>query len=271
VDTVGLTMTVLLALIIFGGMVYTISIKKIQYALALTSVVFILIGYSSYAMIFIRSGQSPAINENDPSTVSRAIAYMEREQYGQMFQFPRRYKGLPSKHEAVGRPANGREYSPSQDRKYKTYRLDKQWDYFWSYQVKKMYWRYFLWQFAGRGPSTDTYVTAYGANAYQDGVDWFQFGFPLAFLFGLWGMFFHFQKDREQAFSVFSLFLMTGLAIIIFVNQDNPQPRERDYSYVGSFFAFSMWISVAVAALGDWVKKYLNNKRISNSVLISLF
>ena len=271
VDTVGLTMTVLLALIIFGGMVYTISIKKIQYALALTSVVFILIGYSSYAMIFIRSGQSPAINENDPSTVSRAIAYMEREQYGQMFQFPRRYKGLPSKHEAVGRPANGREYSPSQDRKYKTYRLDKQWDYFWSYQVKKMYWRYFLWQFAGRGPSTDTYVTAYGANPDQDGVDWFQFGFPLAFLFGLWGMFFHFQKDREQAFSVFSLFLMTGLAIIIFVNQDNPQPRERDYSYVGSFFAFAMWISVAVAALGDWVKKYLNNKRISNSVLIGLF
>ena len=107
VDTIGLTMTVLLALIIFGSTVYTIFIKKIQYALALTSVVFILIGYSSYAMIFIRSGQSPAINENDPSTVSRAIAYMEREQYGQMFQFPRRYKGLPSKHEAVGRPANG--------------------------------------------------------------------------------------------------------------------------------------------------------------------
>ena len=271
VDSIGLSMTILLSLAIFGAMVYTISIKKIQYALALTSVVLILIGYSTYAMIFIRSGQSPAINENDPSTVSRAIAYMEREQYGQMFQFPRRYKGLPSKHEAVGRPTSGREYSSSQDRKYKTYRLDKQWDYFWSYQVKKMYWRYFLWQFAGRGPSTDKYVTAYGANTDQDGVDWVQFGFPLAFLFGLWGMFFHFQKDKEKAFSVLSLFLMTGLAIIIFVNQDNPQPRERDYSYVGSFFAFAMWISIAVSALGDWVNKYFNGKPISKNILIGLF
>ncbi|GIT57880.1 MAG: hypothetical protein Ct9H300mP18_13090 [Candidatus Neomarinimicrobiota bacterium] len=108
-----------------------------------------------------------------------------------------------------------------------------------------MYWRYFLWQFAGGG-QVPPYVTAYGANSNQDGVDWFQFGFPLAFLFGLWGMFYLFQQHKEDAFSVFSLFLMTGLAIIIFVNQDNPQPRKRDYSYVGSFFAFSIWISIAV-------------------------
>ena len=267
VDALGLTMVILLGLIIFGGMVATIVMKRFQYALALTSMVLILIGYSSYAMIFIRSGQGPAINENDPSNVSRAIAYMEREQYGQMFQFPRRYDGLPAKHEAVGRPTQGREYSSSQDRKYKTYRMDKQWDYFWSYQIKKMYWRYFLWQFAGRGPSTDPYVTAYGANTNEDGVDWFQFGLPLAFLFGLWGMFFHFQKDREQAFSVFSLFLMTGLAIIIFVNQDNPQPRERDYSYVGSFFAFSMWISIAAAAMGDRIRKLLKDKPMAKNAV----
>ena len=88
VDALGLTLVILLGLIIFGGMVATIVMKRFQYALALTSMVLILIGYSSYAMIFIRSGQDPAINENDPSNVSRAIAYMEREQYGQMFQFP---------------------------------------------------------------------------------------------------------------------------------------------------------------------------------------
>ena len=98
-------------------MIATIVMKKFQYALALTSIVLILIGYSSYATIFIRSGQEPAINENDPSTVARAIAYMEREQYGQMFQFPRRYDGLPPKHEipAVGRPANGQKYTSAQD------------------------------------------------------------------------------------------------------------------------------------------------------------
>ncbi len=268
VDTIGLNLVIVLGLAIAGGMVVTIVKKKFQYALALTSVVLILIGYSSYAMIFVRSGQAPAINENDPSTVSRAIAYMEREQYGQMFQFPRRYDGLPPKHEAVGRPTNGREYSSSQERKFKTYRMDKQWSYFWSYQVKKMYWRYFLWQFAGRGPSTDKYVTAYGANTNEDGVDWFQFGLPLAFLFGLWGMFYHFQRDREQAFSVFTLFLMTGLAIIIFVNQDNPQPRERDYSYVGSFFAFSMWISIAAAALGDKLRNIFKDKPAARNAVI---
>jgi len=271
VDKIGLFMSIILGLIIVGGMIFAVLKKKIQYALALSSIVLILIGYSTYAMIFIRSGQDPAINENDPSTVSRAIAYMEREQYGQMFQFPRRYDGLPPKHEVAGRPTNGREYSSSQEQKYKTYRLDKQWIYFWSYQVKKMYWRYFLWQFAGRGPTTDNYVTAYGANTNQDGVNWFQFGFPLAFLFGLWGMFFHFQKDKEQAFTVLSLFLMTGLAIIIFVNQDNPQPRERDYSYVGSFFAFSIWISIAISALGDWIRRYFNNESISKNIVIGVF
>ena len=269
VDRIGLNMVIIFSLAIVGSMIATIIAKKFQYALALTSVVLVLIGYSSYATIFIRSGQEPAINENDPSTVARAIAYMEREQYGQMFQLPRRYDGLPPKHEAVGRPTNGRDYSSRQERKYKSYRMDKQWKYFWDYQVKKMYWRYFLWQFAGRGPSTDKWVTAYGANTNEDGVDWFQFGLPLAFLFGLWGMFYHFQRDKQQAFSVFSLFLMTGLMIIFYVNQDNPQPRERDYSYVGSFFAFSMWISIAVAALGDNLHAFLKGKPAAKSFIIS--
>jgi hypothetical protein len=269
VDKIGLNMVIIFSLAIVGSMISTIIAKKFQYALALTSVVLVLIGYSSYATIFIRSGQEPAINENDPSTVARAIAYMEREQYGQMFQLPRRYDGLPPKHEAVGRPTNGRDYSSKQERKYKSYRMDKQWKYFWDYQIKKMYWRYFLWQFAGRGPSTDQWVTAYGANTNEDGVDWFQFGLPLAFLFGLWGMFYHFQRDKQQAFSVFSLFLMMGLMIIFYVNQDNPQPRERDYSYVGSFFAFSMWISIAVAALGDNLHTFLKGKPAAKSFIIS--
>jgi hypothetical protein len=88
VNAIGLNLVVVLSLIIVGGMIFTIIQKQFRYALALTSIVLILIGYSSYATIFIRSGQQPAINENDPSTVPRAIAYMEREQYGQMFHFP---------------------------------------------------------------------------------------------------------------------------------------------------------------------------------------
>ena len=269
VDKIGLTTVIIMYVLIFGLMVASIVYKKFQYALGLTSTVLILIGYSSYAMIFIRSDQKPAINENDPSTVSRAISYMEREQYGRMFQFPRRYQGLPPKHEAVGRPQNGRDYTSRQERAYKTYRMDKQWSYFWDYQVKKMYWRYFLWQFAGRGPSTESLVTPYGARPNEDGVAWFQFGLPLAFLFGLWGMFYHFQQDRKRAFSILSLFLMTGLAIIIFVNQDNPQPRERDYSYVGSFFAFSIWISIAIQALLDKFRKLLRGRSYQKNGLVA--
>ena len=268
VDKIGLSAVMFAWILIFGLAIASIFYKRFQYAIGLSATALILIGYSSYAMIFIRSDQKPAINENDPSTVSRAIAYMEREQYGRMFQFPRRYTGLPDKHVAVGRPQNGREYTSRQERAYKTYRLDKQWSYFWDYQVKKMYWRYFLWQFAGRGPSTDSYVTAYGARPNEDGVAWFQFGLPLAFLFGLWGMFYHFQKDRKRAFSVLSLFLMTGLAIIIFVNQDNPQPRERDYSYVGSFFAFSIWIGIALQAFMDRLRRYIKNKPFEKNGLI---
>ena len=69
-----------------------------------------------------------------------------------------------------------------------------------------------------------------------------------------------YQNDRKRAFSILSLFLMTGLAIIIFVNQDNPQPRERDYSYVGSFFAFSIWISIAIQAFLDKFRKLLQGR-----------
>ena len=106
VDKIGLSAVMFAWILIFGLAIASIFYKKIQYAIGLSAAL-ILIGYSSYAMIFIRSDQKPAINENDPSTVSRAIAYMERKQYGRMF-LPRRYTGLPDKHVAVGRPQNGR-------------------------------------------------------------------------------------------------------------------------------------------------------------------
>ena len=85
-----------------------------------------------------------------------------------------------------------------------------------------------------------------------------QFG-PLAFVLGLIGMFYHAYKDDRMAFAVFSLFIMTSYAIIIYLNQDNPQPRERDYSYVGSFFAFSIWIGLGTAAISDWISKNIKN------------
>ena len=75
-------------------------------------------------------------------------------------------------------------------------------------------------------------------------------------------MYYHFQKDKKAAFSVLTLFFITGLAIIVYLNQDNPQPRERDYSYVGSFLAFSIWVGVAASALTEQVGKFIKEKQL---------
>ncbi len=267
----GLKGVIILVLVVLGATVWSIKSKHQLVSLALSSAVLILIGFSSYSLIFIRSGQDPAIDENNPENMSAAISYMQREQYGEISQFPRRYNGLPPKHEVVGRPTAGRNtYSSSQNRKYKFYNSKKQWEFFWNYQVRKMYNRYFLWQFAGRGASTDDHITAMGANNRQDGVNWFQFGLPLAFILGIVGLVHHSRKDWTISFTVFSLFFVTGWLLILYLNQDNPQPRERDYSYVGSFLAFSIWIGVGSAAISEWVAEYLKKPKLTRNVIVSI-
>ncbi len=267
-SAIGVFSTAFLIICIFGCMVWAISNQKKLLSLSLTSMALVLIGYSTYALIFIRSNQNPSIDENDPETVEAFISYLEREQYGDVGLFPRRFPGIPPIHEVAGYPEGpGREFSSSQKREYSKYKTDKQWDFFWNYQIRKMYNRYFLWQFAGRGPASDSGVIKMGARNNEDGVDLTQFGLPLAFLLGLLGMFYHVYKNDKMAFSVFSLFIMTGYAIIIYLNQDNPQPRERDYSYVGSFFAFSIWIGLGTAAISEWISDNIKNKQLSTKVI----
>lgn len=264
VFSVGL---VLLAVVL--ATVWAIANRRRLISLAMTSIVLILVGYSTYTLIFIRSNQNPLIDENNPETVQAAISYLEREQYGAIFTLPRRYDSLPAKQDIVGMPQNGRDFSTSQNREYMFHDLPKQWDYFWDYQVYKMYWRYFLWQFAGRGPATDPGVSAFGANRSEDGVDWFQFGLPLALLLGLAGMFHHFYRDKKEAFSLLTLFFLTGLAVIVYLNQDNPQPRERDYSYVGSFFTFAIWIGVGAAAISERILQYIKDRDLGHRLAVA--
>ena len=263
----GVWGTAFLIFSIFGLMVWAILNKQHLISFAATSVVLVLLGYSTYTMIFIRSNQDPTIDENDPETVEAMISYLEREQYGSVGQFPRRFKGLRQMYEVVGPPSSNGEYSSRQKSQYRKIDMSKQWDFFWNYQIKKMYNRYFLWQFAGRGPSTESGVTAMGANSREDGVHWSQFGLPLALIIGLIGMFYHGSKDQRMSFSVMSLFLLTGYAIIIYLNQDDPQPRERDYSYVGSFFAFSIWIGAGVSAIGEFIEKKIGDTNLRNRLL----
>ncbi|MEM6327028.1 MAG: DUF2723 domain-containing protein, partial [Bacteroidota bacterium] len=145
-------------------------------------------------------------------------------------------------------------FEPTHLREYGRY--DSDLDYFLRYQVGHMYWRYFMWQFAGRAGDTQdagwisgfrgkgdlaslTPSEAASRNAY----------FFLPLLLGLIGLAFHYQKDWRRALAVTVLFIISGLGIIIYLNQTPLQPRERDYSYVGSFFAFSLWIGLGATGL----------------------
>ena len=270
-DAIGVISTGILILAVFVGMVWAILNQKQLMSVVLTSMVLVLIGYSTYALIFIRSNQNPSIDENDPETVEAFISYLEREQYGDVGMFPRRFKGIKPIHEVVGYPEGpGRKFSSDQESDYRSHQSKKQWKFFWDYQIRKMYNRYFLWQFAGRGPSSDSGVIAMGANNREDGIDLTQFGLPLAFILGIIGMLYHGYRDEKMAFSVMALFIMTGYAIILYLNQDNPQPRERDYSYVGSFFAFSIWIGIGTAAISEWISENLKNKDLVKRLIIML-
>ena len=265
---IGIPMTGFLVFGVFGVMVWSVINKEKLLSILFTSLVLVLIGYSTYSLIFIRSNQNPGIDENDPETVDAFISYLEREQYGDVGIFPRRFNGIKPIHEVVGYPEGpNREFSGRQESDYRSYEPNKQWQFFWDYQIRKMYNRYFLWQFAGRGSASDPTVISMGANRREDGVDLSQFGLPLAFILGIIGMLYHARKDEKMAFSVMSLFIMTGYAIILYLNQDDPQPRERDYSYVGSFFAFSIWVGLGTAAISESITKYISDQKLSKNLI----
>ncbi len=193
--------------------------------LVFASIMLIMIGYSTYGMIYIRSGLDPAIDENDPETVKQFVYYMKREQYGEHSIFNREEVWKASQ--------NSRKY-------------DSVWDFFWNYQINKMYVRYFLWQFVGMGKD-------------EASVDPRQF-LALPLLLGLIGVYWHARRDPKRALAVFALFFMTGLAIVLYLNQPDPQPRERDYSYVGSFFAFSLWVGLGYAGVMELLKESFKDK-----------
>lgn len=275
--TASLGLVGLCFLIIFWVIttIYSIKSNKTFLSIFLSSVLLIVIGYSTYFAIFIRSGQNPNIDENNPETISEAISYLNREQYGQMTILPRKFDNLPSKVSIVGSPADDNsQFSFDQELDYMFHDIPSQASFLWNYQIKKMYLRYFLWQFAGKGDSGDPFVASVGAFSDEDGVDWRQFGLPIALIMGLIGIGYHFRKNKQDAFSLLILFLMTGIAIIFYLNQDAPQPRERDYAYVASFMTFSIWIGLGVYSFINFITDSLLEKSIklqSSYFMIGLF
>lgn len=269
-----ITFIILVILSLAAGIYYTHK-KNMRVAnIVMLSYAMIMIGYSSYALIFIRSIADPPIDENDPETTQAFISYLAREQYGQTplltgytydnsmgsinqqeeVFFPRRYSG-----------------SGSHLQRYSNYSSD--WDFFIDYQVNHMYIRYFNWNFIGREADIqDTgWQAGFSESEYENNPAHNSY-FYLPFLLGLFGLIFHFQRDWKRALSVLALFIMTGFAIIVFLNQTPLQPRERDYAYVGSFFAFAIWIGLGGVGMIELVKEHLkSNTTAAYAILGVLF
>ncbi|MDW8437697.1 MAG: DUF2723 domain-containing protein [Chloroherpetonaceae bacterium] len=194
--------------------------------LAAVSLLLIIIGYSSFTIIYLRSKTNPPINENAPNTMEKLYSYLNREQYGDYPIFKRRWS-----------------QDPQHQENYKKYSSDL--DFFLKYQVTHLYLRYFGWQFIGR----------YG-DVQDDGIDFSKFwGIP--FGIGLFGMLYHFRRQWNMALVVLALLLLTGVFINIYANPPEPQPRERDYVYVGSFFAFAIWIGIGIDGLFETIRENL--------------
>lgn len=295
------------------GIYYTAKKGKILLNTFTICFAFIIIGYSSYAMVVIRSLANPPIDMNNPEDPFNLVYYLNREQYGDrpLLRGPvftaqptgientsKKYMRVGDRYEMVSQGFKytfddkdevyfPRMYDIGDQAHAYGYRLwtnlrDKEKPkfkhnigFFVNYQMGWMYWRYLMWNFSGRqneeqghyGPLKGNWISGIpfidearlgpqsnlpdsskqnkGHNVY----------FMLPFLLGLVGLFFHIKNARGDSFILGILFLITGAALIVYLNPPPYEPRERDYVFVGSFQVFCTWIGLAVLALFNWFSK----------------
>jgi len=202
--------------------------KKVVLSVALLAVILAIIGFTTYTMIIIRAGQHLPMNENNPNSFSRLITYLGREQYGDFPMFKRRWSGEPQ-HQTT----------------WTNYGSDL--DFFVRYQMDHMFNRFVGWNFIGRGSR----IQDVGIDAKQ------LFGIP--FLVGLLGLYFHFRKDWKMASAFLLLFILMGYLTAFYQNQQESQPRERDYFYAGAYFIFALWIALGIRGFLDLIEQKFSN------------
>ena len=302
-------------------------VKRRIVRLSFACLLMMLIGYSSYGVIFIRANAQTPMCENAPDNIFSLGSYLNREQYGKtpLFYGPAYCSEIDRVEEGeylVPRQKEGQAvYRPVADstkQEYEVVRHDIDYLYknnmyfprmhssrhtkayedwmggvekkngvptaaenlrfFLSYQVNFMYWRYFLWNFVGRQNNIQGHGEVEHGNwitGFQWIDDWLlgcdtsklpsdlkenkgrNMFYALPLLLGLVGMLWQWRKGREgkqQFLVIMLLFLMTGLAIVVYLNQTPLQPRERDYAYAGSFYAFAIWIGMGVGMISEKVR-----------------
>lgn len=293
---------------------------------------FVVIGYSSYAMIVIRSLANPPIDMNDPEQPFSLLSYLNREQYGDnplvygqyYFARPIDYKKTGINFRKTTNADGAAEYveagpklEPQYDKKdctifprmwadradyvqsYQDWEnisktatripFSKNIDFLLSYQLRFMYWRYFMWNFSGRqndeqgyGDHTKgnwitgiTFIDNMLLGPQKDIPDSIKNSrarntyFLLPLLLGILGFIYHYRKAKQDMIVVLTLFLFTGFFIILYLNFPAHQPRERDYAYVGSYQTFIIWIGLGVLAIIDFITKRKENAAMSAVVSLA--
>ena len=320
VNSIGLPFgsgIIFFALVFLGSLVYGIiySVKSDNATLntILVSFAFIIIGYSSYSIVLIRSTYNPPIDENNPEDVLSYVSYLKREQYGsrplmtgQYFtadiidqkqgdpvytKGEEKYEITDHKLEYIYDPAHTtifpRAYS-SQPGHVKRYReiLDLKngekpsfgdnLEYMFKHQLGRMYFRYFMWNFAGRASDiqgadwvglNDAFKVLPTALEENKGRNIF---FMIPLLLGIIGLVFQYYKDPKNFAFVGMLFFLTGAAIVLYLNSPPTEPRERDYIYAGSYYAFAFWIGLGVIALFNMIHAFMKKEIPAAVVVLTL-
>ncbi|MBL1179852.1 MAG: DUF2723 domain-containing protein [Bacteroidetes bacterium] len=312
---------------------YTHTKQKALLNIVVMCLTVIMIGYSAFSIILIRSSANPPMDENNPENVFNLLSYLNREQYGDRPLFFGQYFNTPLDRQEPykdGSPVyfqdkQSGKYIISDDKKSSEPNYNKElstvfprmwssqsnhiqeykiWSdfkgkpvtvigssgkpetiykptfgenltFFFKYQIGHMYWRYFMWNFVGRQNDEQGHGEINKGN-WVSGIkfiDAIRLGqqeklpksitenpanntfFFLPLLLGLAGMFFQWDKNKKDFTIVMLLFFFTGIAIVIYLNQYPLQPRERDYAFASSFYAFAIWIGLGVYALYDYIKR----------------
>ena len=310
-------MVALLALC-FYGLFRTMKNQQVFANTVLLCFTMIVIGFSLFTIVIIRSSAKTPTNEYQPDNPFTLVRYLGREQYGsnplvygQYFDapydvetttywapmgdryikaegpgkityasegkmlFPRMWSGNDPRHISFYKSYMGKGGHTVAGAEHKKPTFMQNMAFFFDYQLNWMYWRYFMWNFAGR--QNDIHSPSPGdvfVGNWESGIaplDNLRLGdqsdapgylkdnkgknhyYMLPLLLGLIGLFFQFGRDKRGCWLTFLMFFMTGIAIVVYLNQPPYQVRERDYAYAGSFYSFSIWIGLAVAAVYSWI------------------
>ncbi len=273
---------------------------------SLLAFTFILIGYSSYSLVLIRSNYNPPIDENNPENILNFISYLKREQYG----YRPLFKGQYFDADVIKQEETGVSYKKGEDRyEVKEKKFNYVYDpkrttifprmyssnanhinryreitnlsqtqkptfsdnllFFFKYQVGHMYLRYFMWNFSGRSSDIQNanwlgLQNVFDEVPYQLEVNKARNNYlMIPLILGILGLLFQYYKDNKNFYVVLLLFILTGFALVVYLNSPPVEPRERDYIYAGSYYAFSIWIGYGSIFLFYFFKRFINNKNLA--------